>query len=78
MAPHILKLCARKINFKPRARKRQLNSSQGGPQNWTEIFEEEKNLYSILGTEERFIGWPPRSLVAEPTELSRLEAGVFR
>jgi hypothetical protein len=43
----------------------------GGPQNRTGCYEE-KNLLPLQGIEPRLLGRPPRSLVAIPTELSRL------
>jgi hypothetical protein len=44
----------------------------GEPQSRFELYEEEKNILTLLGIESRIFGCPPRSLVATSTDLSRV------
>jgi len=50
----------------------------GGNQDQSGGFGKERNLLLLSGIEPRFVGFPGRSLVTTPTELSQLLASVVR
>ena len=46
-----------------------INMRLGGPQSWSQYFEQEKNLLTLLGMEPQFLDFPAHSLVTVPTEV---------